>query len=67
MADSFADHGRQMKSNPRYTSAYKARSRPTTFVKRMARAGYATEPGYAERVIGIIKKYKLTRYDKRSR
>jgi flagellum-specific peptidoglycan hydrolase FlgJ len=67
MADSFADHGRLMKTNPRYRSAYTARSRPATFVKRMARAGYATDPGYAGRVIGIMKKYKLTRYDKRSR
>jgi flagellar protein FlgJ len=67
MADSFADHGRQMKTNPRYRSAYKERSRPATFVKRMARAGYATDPGYADRVIAIMKKYKLNRYDKRSR
>ena len=67
MADSFADHGRQMKTNPRYKAAYKARSRPATFVKRMARAGYATDPGYADRVIVIMKKYKLNRYDKRSR
>jgi flagellar protein FlgJ len=65
MADSFADHGRQLKTNPRYRSAYKARSKPATFVKRMARAGYATDPGYAQRVIAIMNKYKLTRYNKR--
>jgi flagellum-specific peptidoglycan hydrolase FlgJ len=64
MADSVTDHGRQMKTNPRYKAAYKARSRPTTFVKRMARAGYATDPGYASRVIAIMSKYKLTRYNK---
>jgi flagellum-specific peptidoglycan hydrolase FlgJ len=31
----------------------------------MARAGYATDPGYAQRIIAIMKKYKLTRYNKR--
>jgi flagellum-specific peptidoglycan hydrolase FlgJ len=64
MADSFADHGRQLKTNKRYKSAYKARSRPATFVKRMARAGYATDPGYAQRVIAIMNKYKLSKYNK---
>jgi flagellum-specific peptidoglycan hydrolase FlgJ len=65
MADSFADHGRTLKTNPRYKSAYKARSRPATFVKRMAKAGYATDPEYARRVIAIINKYKLNKYNKR--
>jgi flagellum-specific peptidoglycan hydrolase FlgJ len=65
VADSFADHGRQLKTNPRYRAAYRARSRPATFVRRMARAGYATDPGYAKSVIGIINKYKLNRYNKR--
>lgn len=64
MADSFADHGRQLKTNPRYRSAYKARSRPATFVRRMAKAGYATDPGYAGRVIAIINKYKLNKYNR---
>jgi flagellum-specific peptidoglycan hydrolase FlgJ len=64
MADSFADHGRQLKTNRRYKSAYKARSKPATFVKRMARAGYATDPGYAQRVIAIMNKYKLSRYNR---
>lgn len=65
MADSFTDHGRQLSTNRRYRSAYKARSRPATFVKRMAGAGYATDPRYAQRVIRIIEKYKLNKYDKR--
>jgi flagellar protein FlgJ len=67
MADSFADHGRQLKTNQRYRSAYKARSRPATFVRRMALAGYATDPGYAQRIIAIINKYKLNRYNERIR
>jgi len=64
LADSVADHGQQLKTNRRYKSAYKARSRPETFVKRMAKAGYATDPGYAKRVIGIMKKYRLSRYNR---
>jgi flagellum-specific peptidoglycan hydrolase FlgJ len=65
LADSVSDHGQQLKTNRRYKAAYKARSRPETFVKRMAKAGYATDPGYGQRVIRIMKKYKLNKYDKK--
>jgi flagellum-specific peptidoglycan hydrolase FlgJ len=65
MADSFADHGRVMSTNPRYSRAFAARSNPEAFAKRMARAGYATDPRYAQRLIKIIKKYQLRRHDRR--
>ena len=41
-------------------------SSPEAFAKRLARAGYATDPRYAQRLIKIIKKYKLRRHDKRA-
>lgn len=65
MADSFADHGRVMSTNPRYSKAFAARSNPESFAKGLARAGYATDPRYAQRLMKIIKKYKLHRHDKR--
>jgi flagellum-specific peptidoglycan hydrolase FlgJ len=65
MHDSFADHGRFLSTHPRYSKAYAARGKPKTFVKRMAKAGYATDPRYADRVIRIITKYRLTRHDRR--
>jgi flagellum-specific peptidoglycan hydrolase FlgJ len=65
MADSFADHGRVMSTNPRYSKAFAARSNPEKFAKRLARAGYATDPRYAQRLIKIIKKYKLRKHDRR--
>jgi flagellar protein FlgJ len=65
MADSFADHGRHLSTNPRYSHAHTARSRPDTFVKRIALAGYATDPQYAERLTRIMKKYGLHRHNGR--
>ena len=65
MPDSFADHGRFLSTDPRYRKAYAARGKPKTFVKRMAKAGYATDPRYADRVIRIMTKYRLSRNDQR--
>jgi flagellar protein FlgJ len=64
MHDSFADHGRLLSSDPRYRKAYAARGKPKTFVKRMATAGYATDPRYADRLIRIMTKYRLNRQDR---
>jgi flagellum-specific peptidoglycan hydrolase FlgJ len=59
MSDSFADQARMLSTDPRYRKAYAARGKPKTFVKRMAKAGYATDPRYADRLIRIMKKYRL--------
>ncbi len=65
MPDSFADHGRFLSTEPRYRKAYAARGTPKTFVTRMAKAGYATDRRYADRVIRIMTKYRLSRHDRR--
>lgn len=65
MADSFTDHGRFLSTEPRYGTAFAARGNPKTMVRRMAKAGYATDPRYADRVIRIMTKYRLTRHDRR--
>jgi flagellum-specific peptidoglycan hydrolase FlgJ len=65
VSDSFVDHGRLLSTNPRYSAAYRARTKPDTFVRRMASAGYATDPRYAQLLIKIMKKYELYRYNTR--
>lgn len=65
MHDSFADHGRLLSTEPRYGKAFAARGNPKTMVRRMAKAGYATDPRYADRVIRIMTKYRLHRHDRR--
>lgn len=65
MDDSFADHGRFLSTDPRYRKAYAARGKPKTFVKRVAKAGYATDPRYAERIVRIMTKYRLQKHDRR--
>jgi flagellar protein FlgJ len=65
MAESFTDHGRFLSGDPRYGKAFAARGRPKTMVRRMAKAGYATDPRYADRVIRIMTKYRLERHDRR--
>jgi len=53
-AESFADHGRFLRDNPRYAAAFETTD-PLLFVERIAAAGYATDPGYAELLKKIIK------------
>jgi flagellar protein FlgJ len=65
MRESFADHGRFLSTEPRYRAAYAARNRPKTFAKRLAKAGYATDPRYADRLTRIMTKYRLHRHDRR--
>jgi flagellum-specific peptidoglycan hydrolase FlgJ len=52
-ADSFADHGRFLRDNPRYAKAFQT-SDPESFVEAVAAAGYATDPNYAKTLKNII-------------
>lgn len=65
-AESFADYARMMKSSPRYaaaTQAVAAQSRTASagdathaarFAQGLQQAGYATDPGYAEKLTRVI-------------
>lgn len=63
---SYEDHSKFLVSRPRYASLFKL---DITDYKGWARglkkAGYATNPRYAEQLIGIIELYDLDRYDKK--
>ena len=63
--DSYEDHSIFLTTGSRYAFLFKY---PTTDYKSWAhglkRAGYATSPTYAEKLIEIIERYDLTRFDR---
>lgn len=52
---SFADHGNFFLVNPRYNTALQYRNDNINFVKEIAKAGYATDPKYADKLITAMK------------
>ncbi len=52
-ADSFADYVRLLKNNPRYQQALAAGNDITGFARGLQRAGYATDPTYANKIASI--------------
>jgi flagellum-specific peptidoglycan hydrolase FlgJ len=63
VAESFVDHGRFFLDNGRYGSAMAAKDDPRQFAREVNRAGYATDPAYASKLIGLMDRYDLYRYD----
>ncbi|GHF94113.1 MULTISPECIES: glucosaminidase domain-containing protein [Amycolatopsis] len=63
MADSFRDHGLFLRSNSRYSKAFDFTGDPDQFVREVAKAGYATDPNYATKVIGLMGTYDLYRFN----
>jgi flagellum-specific peptidoglycan hydrolase FlgJ len=63
VADSFVDHGLFFVENGRYTAAMAARHDPRQFAREINRAGYATDPAYASKLIALMERYDLYRYD----
>jgi hypothetical protein len=66
-AESFEDHGRFFIENKRYAEAMRHTDDAERFAKEIHKAGYATDPNYSEKLIGVIRKYKLVAYDKIAR
>lgn len=63
--DSFEDHSRFLRNGRRYQSLFLLS--PTDYkgwARGLKAAGYATNPKYADQLIGIIQLYKLYQYDK---
>lgn len=63
--DSYEDHSRFLSGSQRYRSLFSLK--PTDYrgwARGLKAAGYATNPKYAETLIGIIQLYKLYEYDK---
>ena len=51
----FTDHAKFLRDNPRYLHALAVRHDPIEFLKELAKAGYATDPNYAESITIIAK------------
>ncbi|MBA3338734.1 MAG: glucosaminidase domain-containing protein [Geodermatophilaceae bacterium] len=59
---SIEDHGARLLANPVYQGAFKYTEQPEKFARVIARY-YATDPAYADKVVGLMRSEKLTRYD----
>ncbi|WP_407276626.1 flagellar assembly peptidoglycan hydrolase FlgJ [Halothiobacillus sp. DCM-1] len=54
VGDSFQDYVQFLQSNPRYQAALSAKGNPEAFVRALQKAGYATDPQYADKLIAIM-------------
>ena len=63
---SYEDHSKFLVSRPRYASLFKLKMTDYKgWARGLKKAGYATNPRYAEQLIGIIELYDLDQYDKK--
>jgi flagellum-specific peptidoglycan hydrolase FlgJ len=63
LADSIVDHGRWFHDNSRYHGALRVKADPRAFARAINEAGYATDPAYAPKLIGLMDKFDLYAYD----
>ncbi len=63
MAESFIDHGRFFLTNSIYATALRYVNDPREFARQIHRAGYATDPRYSDKLIALMDKYNLYRFD----
>jgi Muramidase (flagellum-specific) len=61
-ADSVADHSALLTGTARYKAVVSERDYKTA-CRAVKAAGYATDPGYAEKLISLIEQYGLAKYD----
>lgn len=63
--DSYEDHSIFLATGSRYTSLFKlAQTDYKSWARGLKRAGYATSPTYADKLIEIIERYDLKRFDR---
>ena len=63
--ESFEDHSRFLATGQRYASLFKLKVTDYKgWAHGLKRAGYATNPAYATKLIGIIELYELDRFDR---
>jgi len=63
---SFRDHSIFLSSRVRYSSLFKLRRDDyVKWAKGLKKAGYATDPRYADKLISFIERYELQRFDSR--
>lgn len=63
---SYEDHSKFLVGRPRYASLFKLKITDYKgWARGLKKAGYATNPRYAEQLIGIIELYDLHQYDRK--
>ncbi|WP_333877676.1 glucosaminidase domain-containing protein [Flavobacterium sp.] len=63
-SNSFLDHSYFLTSRPRYSSLFQLdKSDYQAWAKGLKAAGYATDPKYPDKLIGLIERYQLQRFD----
>ena len=64
VADSYEDHSQFLSGRTRYASLFKLQITDyKAWARGLKKAGYATDPSYANRLISIIEDYELYKYD----
>ena len=61
---SYRDHSRFLSERSRYSGLFKLKKDDyEAWAKGLRKAGYATDPKYPQKLIGIIERYNLTEFD----
>jgi flagellar protein FlgJ len=61
-AECMADHANFLKVNPRYAACFKEKT-GEGWARAIAKAGYATDPKYADLLISIMRGRNMSQYD----
>lgn len=61
--DSFNDYVNFIRDNPRYESALSKAGNPSQYMRELQRAGYATDPSYADKVMHIYQSNALNLFN----
>ena len=59
-ADAFRDYANLLRSNARYQNAIAQGQDAAGFAQGLQQAGYATDPGYAQKLMGVIRLVETT-------
>jgi Mannosyl-glycoprotein endo-beta-N-acetylglucosaminidase len=63
LEQSIDDHGKFFNRNRRYAAAMAVANDARAFARAIQDAGYATDPSYADKLIGLMDRYDLYRFD----
>ncbi|MBM2621425.1 sporangiospore maturation cell wall hydrolase GsmA [Actinoplanes sp. LDG1-06] len=63
MGHSFRDHGNFLRVNPRYAGAFNYTKQANSFIWKVWKAGYATDPNYYTKVTTLMAQQNLYQYD----
>lgn len=58
-ADAFRDYAKLLRANPRYQNVIAQAQDAAGFAKGLQDAGYATDPKYAQKLMSVIRQFKL--------